>query len=232
MKAIEKEWFNPHKERPKNAEKGFMKNCLMEKLQWQSPSDYDTAKERTLEHVRASFSLAFENPAMLDYTPKRQKWNTYEFTFSDEVPVLLERKTILYYFPITVKTKVKSRYAPKRIFYLDKPSKNQLENYELEVDFSPSLWMSFYAMFLNDFPQSSPMRTINKHFQIKRAQASVELPYWKKPEDVREIIVETVSPLYQEIRDSFFCNIKEQFGLNGFIEEAKKHRDINWTEVR
>ena len=59
MRAIEKEWFAPHKERPKNAEKGFMKNCLMEKLQWQSPSDYDTAKERTLEHVRGSLSIAF-----------------------------------------------------------------------------------------------------------------------------------------------------------------------------
>ena len=230
MRNIEKAWFEPYKEYPKDAPEGFMKNCLENNLENQWPSQYDDFKEKVLGIVRGQFSLVFEVPDMLDYPPKRQKWNKQEFTFSDEVPVLCVNKRKIYYLPIDVKATVKSKYAPKRTYYLESPYMNKLENYDLEVDFKPMIQEEYLT---RNFPTNSVLRLTNDYFSIKRAKVSVQLDYTRgNIADIRELISEKTNPLYSDIRDIFFTGIKEQCGLTGFIEEAKKQRDINWTEVR
>lgn len=222
MRKIEREWFGPFEPHPDT-----LKIALRAMLASTSAPFYDDSKDRILEVVRAQFSLVFEVPDMLDYPPKKKKFNTQEFTFSDAVPVFLEDKRTLFFLPIDVKAVVKSRYAPKRIFYLEKISFNRLDKYDIEVDFWPEIQPEYLK---KHFDQESPVRAVK--FKGKRAVATIEPGYSMQGDALREIVAEKMNGLYPEIRDVFFNDIKEQCGLNGFLKYGQKNNVIDWTELR
>ncbi len=222
MRKIEREWFGPFEPCPDT-----LKIALKAMLASTSAPFYDDSKDRILEVVRAQFSLVFEVPDMLDYPPKKKKFNTQEFTFSDAVPVFLEDKRTLFFLPIDVKAVVKSRYAPKRIFYLEKISFNRLDKYDIEVDFWPEIQPEYLK---KHFDQESLVRAVK--FKGKRAVATIEPGYSMQGDALREIVAEKMNGLYPEIRDVFFNDIKEQCGLNGFLKYGQKNNVIDWTELR